>query len=129
MREPRILKVLEKYRAKNLRVPIIVEGRNDVNMLRRLDFRGGEIITMNSGNSLVAFTEEVAKEFREVIILTDFDRRGGRQMRVEFERLFVSLGVHADTYLWEFLYRSGGIRSVEELGYAQEKAKQRLLQQ
>ncbi len=60
MSGPRILKILERYRLKNSRVPIIVAGRHDTNSLRRIDFPG-EIITINSGSSLVTFSDNIAR--------------------------------------------------------------------
>lgn len=60
----------------NKKVPIIVEGDKDVFSLRKLGIRG-EIITFNSGLSIIDFCDKLVKKYKEVIILTDWDRKGG----------------------------------------------------
>lgn len=112
----KVLKTLEKYRAKNKEVPIIVEGRNDKGSLRRIEFPG-DIIILNGGNSLVNFSENVAEENDEVIILTDFDRKGV-DLKNTIERYMSGLGCQVDTKLWETIRRYGNIRTIEELPFA-----------
>ncbi len=116
MPENRVLKTLEKYRIKNQDVPIIVEGKNDLGCLRSLDFEGN-IIILNSGNSLVNFSENVAESNDEVIILTDFDRKGV-EIKENLQRYMMGLGCHVDTDLWDTLRRYVPIRTVEELPFA-----------
>ncbi len=53
---------------------IIVEGKRDIFSLRRLGIEGNFEIATNT--SLYNFTETVAKIGNEVIVLTDWDRRG-----------------------------------------------------
>lgn len=55
-------------------VPIIVEGMDDVNALKRLEIEG-QFQKVSSGNSLLNFVESLSNS-KEVIILTDFDRTG-----------------------------------------------------
>ncbi len=116
MPENRVLKTLEKYRIKNQDVPIIVEGRNDLGCLRSLDFQGS-IIVLNSGNSLVHFSENVAETNDEVIILTDFDRKGV-EIKKNLQMYISGLGCRVDTALWETLRKYVPIRTVEELPFA-----------
>lgn len=116
MPENRVLKTLEKYRTKNEQVPIIVEGRNDMGCLRTLDFQG-DIIIVNGGNSLVNFSENVAQENEEVIILTDFDRKG-IEIKEHLMRNMPGLGCHVDTTLWDTIRKYVPIRTVEELPFA-----------
>ena len=56
-------------------VPIIVEGRKDVKALRKIGIEG-KIIKLNSGKSIVNFCEDVARDYDEVILLLDWDRKG-----------------------------------------------------
>ena len=57
-------------------IPIVVEGQNDVNVLRRLAFCG-DIIAAKKRKSFLALVTEVEKlDTEEVILLMDFDRRG-----------------------------------------------------
>ncbi len=116
MPENKVLKTLEKYRVKNEEVPIIVEGKNDVGSLRKIEFPG-DIIILNGGNSLVNFSENVAKENDEVIILTDFDRKGVT-LKKTIQKYMIGLGCQVDTQLWDTIRRYGNIRTIEELPFA-----------
>jgi len=72
-----ILKLLEKLTKESMKgVPIIVEGRNDVNALHKLGLEG-DIILASSGKSFLDVLGEVEERGkREVILLMDFDRHG-----------------------------------------------------
>jgi 5S rRNA maturation endonuclease (ribonuclease M5) len=78
--------VLEELRALNSKIPIIVEGEADVRALRHLGMEG-EIISMNKGQTLFNFCEDLAKKYSKVIILTDWDRKGGHLNKVLSENL------------------------------------------
>ena len=69
-------KALEELRAANETNPIIVEGDKDIEALRILDITG-TIVSLNAGMSLPNFCDKIASEYEEVILLTDWDRRGG----------------------------------------------------
>ena len=69
-------KVLFELIEENKKIPIIVEGDKDVFSLRRLGITG-EIITTNSGLSIIDFCDKIAKDYKEIILLTDWDRKGG----------------------------------------------------
>ena len=75
-------------------VPIIVEGKRDTKALRSLGI-AGEIIELNQGVGIVEFCETVARTHRKVILLTDWDAKGGKLFRALAE-LFKSLGVKVD---------------------------------
>jgi 5S rRNA maturation endonuclease (ribonuclease M5) len=75
--------------------PIIVEGRRDTKALRSLGVRG-EIIELNQGVGIVEFCESVARAHREVILLTDWDAKGGKLFRALAD-CFKSLDVKADS--------------------------------
>lgn len=111
--EPKVITLMEKYIEKNTRIPIIVEGKNDVNSLRRINF-AGEIIPVNLGSSLLNFSENIANLYDEVIILTDFDRKG-RLLKENLVKYLNGAGSKADTYLWEYLLKMSPISTVEEL--------------
>ncbi len=70
-------RVLDKLRKKNLTVPIIVEGKKDVNALRRLGFKG-RIIKIKTSKTVFRMIESLRGSHDEVIILTDWDRAGSR---------------------------------------------------
>lgn len=68
--------VLTELVEENRHVPVIVEGDKDTQALRKLHLTG-EIIQYNKGMSLAAFCDRVCQTFDSVILLTDWDRRGG----------------------------------------------------
>jgi 5S rRNA maturation endonuclease (ribonuclease M5) len=74
--------------------PIIVEGRRDTMALRSLGV-GGKVIELNRGDGIVEFCESVARTDREVILLTDWDAKGGKLFRTLAE-LFKSMDVKVD---------------------------------
>ncbi|MFQ5758516.1 MAG: toprim domain-containing protein [Candidatus Bathyarchaeia archaeon] len=77
-RVEKITELLERLVEKSANgVPIIVEGRNDVDALRRLTIKGDIIAAKTSGRSLLDVLREVRERgAQEVILLMDFDRRG-----------------------------------------------------
>jgi dTMP kinase len=60
----------------NNSVPVIVEGVKDRRALRKLGLTG-KIITINKGMSLSDFSDWISEQYEKVIILSDWDRRGG----------------------------------------------------
>jgi 5S rRNA maturation endonuclease (ribonuclease M5) len=80
-----IEKNIEELKIMNECMPIIVEGKKDVAALRFLGC-SGVIITVNKGVSLTEFCDRIAQLYDTVILLTDWDRKGGslckRMMRL-----------------------------------------------
>ncbi len=74
----KITELLERLAKKSASgVPIIVEGRNDMEALRKLAIKGEVITAKTFGRSLLDVLREVRKQdAQEVILLMDFDRRG-----------------------------------------------------
>lgn len=74
----KILQLLERLGKETVKgVPIIVEGKNDVHALQKLDVKGDFILAKTSGKSFLDTLSEVEKkEKQEVILLMDFDKRG-----------------------------------------------------
>lgn len=87
--------VLNELKAINADLPIIVEGESDVKALRELGFKG-EIIQINRGQSLFNFCEEIARKHSRVVLLTDWDRKGGHLCRLLSEGLKAN-DVHFNT--------------------------------
>ncbi len=82
-----LIDLVEELKGANLEAPVLVEGRKDVASLRALGLEG-EILVINTGKTLFVRSEEIAREFKKVIILTDWDRRGGqlaRKMKEDLE--------------------------------------------
>ena len=90
----RLLEVLEELAEANETVPILVEGKRDVTSLRLLACRG-VIEPINQGAPLFTLCEGLATKTKAVILMTDWDRKGG----VLYETLQASLtacGVKVD---------------------------------
>lgn len=68
------------------REPVIVEGARDVAALKKLGITKN-VHPLNKGKSVFGFCEDLAKKSRSAVILTDWDRRGGRLARMLREGL------------------------------------------
>ena len=95
---------------KNHSIPIIVEGKKDKISLQNLGIEG-KIIIYNKGKSLTDFCDWIAKSNAEVIILTDWDRRGGMLCHRMME-LFNGRVVY-DTAFREIFAKNTMIKTVE----------------
>ena len=82
----KIEKVLAELIALNDFVPVIIEGESDRRALRELGLEG-IIIKINVGHSIFNLCEEIARKYTDVIILTDWDRKGGHLSRLLQEAL------------------------------------------
>ncbi len=72
---------------------IVVEGRKDVNSLISLGIKGE--IKLASQQPLLEFTEQLSKRSKEIILLTDWDRKGGIMARKIIQYL-LSYGIMPD---------------------------------
>lgn len=67
-------------------LPIIVEGQKDEKALRDLGVEG-IIVRLNVGDSVFKTCEDLSRTHRKVILLTDWDRRGGHLAKLLREGL------------------------------------------
>jgi len=81
-----LTKVLNELKEENVDKPIVVEGSRDEKALRELGVIG-EIIQINQGLHIFNLAEQLAMQYNEIIILTDWDRRGGMLARSLSEAL------------------------------------------
>jgi len=70
-------KILDDLRDKNIDVPIIVEGDKDIEALKKLNIKG-IILSLNKGISIINFCDLIANKYKKIIILTDWDKKGGQ---------------------------------------------------
>ncbi len=73
--------VIAELAEANEAAPVIVEGERDVKALRALGL-AGEIVALNRGTTVFNFCERLAAEHHAVILLTDWDVRGGQLARL-----------------------------------------------
>ncbi len=68
--------ILELQQMSDTGALIIVEGKRDRKALRALGITGA--IMLGTKKSILVFCEEVAREYHNVIILTDWDKKGDK---------------------------------------------------
>lgn len=102
-RAERLLFVLSDLARLNEKMPIIVEGKKDLSALRRLGLKG-EIITLNDGRGLYEFCETVYSKYRDIVILTDWDKKG--------ESLFTSLSGELSGLSGPYSYIRDSLKSI-----------------
>ncbi len=107
-----VQKALSELIEENKATPVIVEGEKDIDALRKLGLKG-EIITLNSGVTLIDFCDKIAEKYEEVIILTDWDRKGGFLYRT-IERNLEGR-VKVNTYFREVFSKNVMSRTLEGL--------------
>jgi 2,5-diamino-6-(ribosylamino)-4(3H)-pyrimidinone 5'-phosphate reductase len=96
---------------------IIVEGRNDVETLRRLGVDGKIITAKTGGRTQLDVIREVEESgAKEVIVLLDFDRRGREWTRV-FKQRLEKARIKPNLTFWNELIRFAGrdVKDVEGL--------------
>ena len=74
-RAERLKEVIQALYEVNKRIPIIVEGKRDVNALRKIGFVG-DIIILHGGKGLYEFCEDISEKFHRIILLMDWDEKG-----------------------------------------------------
>lgn len=79
-------KLIDELIQENSETPVIVEGKKDENTLRRLGLKG-PIIRLNKGISVFSMCEDISRVHKKVILLTDWDRRGGHLAKLLREAL------------------------------------------
>ena len=73
----KIENAIEELKELNKTIPIIVEGPKDVEALHSMGI-DGEIITIYKGMEIANFCDFIAANYKEIIILTDWDKQGWR---------------------------------------------------
>ena len=111
----KLLEVIEELKIEAEEKPIIVEGKRDVESLEKLGVEGTFIIIAKTPIYLIA-DELVRKRVKEVILLTDFDRRG-RMLAKAIVEEFRHRGIKVNTKISHeiFIYTNSGIRDIESL--------------
>ncbi len=105
-------KILFELQEANTTIPIIVEGAKDIRALRRLNMPG-ELIKVNTGESLANFCDLIAEQYTNVILLLDWDRKGGFLCGNILKNL--EGRVHCNTLFRERIARTAIIKKVEGL--------------
>lgn len=75
-----LLQIIGRLKRSNDEYPVIVEGRKDERALKRIGL-SGVILKLDKGDSIFNFCENLRGQYEKVVILTDWDRKGGRLAR------------------------------------------------
>lgn len=105
-------KALSELIDENRNIPIVVEGDKDIQALHKLEVNG-IIISVNSGVSLTDFCDTLAQDYKDIIILTDWDRKGGYLCHTIMKNL--EGRVKCNTYYRKVFAKNSVIRTVEGL--------------
>ena len=105
-------KALSELIDENRNIPIVVEGDKDIQALHKLEVNG-IIISVNSGMSLTDFCDTLAQDYKDIIILTDWDRKGGYLCHTIMKNL--EGRVKCNTYYRKVFAKNSVIRTVEGL--------------
>jgi 5S rRNA maturation endonuclease (ribonuclease M5) len=99
----------------NKEVPVIVEGSRDIASLRAIGLTG-EILKINTGKTLIYTCDDISKKYKRIVILTDWDRKGGTLARF-LRDCFESSGVKPEMEIRAILARlcKKDIKDVESL--------------
>jgi len=111
----RVEEIFEELCFFNETIPIIVEGKKDELALRKIG-ANGEIIKLNTGQTILNFCEEIARKYTEVIILPDWDSKG-KQLFTKLIQNFKYNNVKTVKKFWREFKRfcSKEVREVEYL--------------
>ena len=90
---------------------IIVEGKKDKAALEKLGIPGSRITALNQ-RPIFVVAEAVARDYREVAILTDLDSEG-KKLYGSLSTLLQRLGVRVDNSFRNFLFKSTKLRQIE----------------
>jgi 5S rRNA maturation endonuclease (ribonuclease M5) len=114
----KILKLLERLATELTKgTPIIVEGRNDIKALHKLDLEGDIISAKSSGKSFLDVLGEVERRGkREVILLMDFDRQG-KEWTNRLTRRLEEMRINPNLLFWKSLLSLVGhdVKDIEGL--------------
>ena len=114
----KILQLLERLGKEAAKgAPIIVEGKNDVQALQKLDVNGDFILAKTAGKSFLDTLSEVQKkEKQEVILLMDFDKRG-KEWTKRLTQHLEKMRIKPNSFFWKELLSLVGreVKDVEGL--------------
>lgn len=111
----RVLKVIDELEVLSEEMPVVVEGLRDVEALGLLSVKKN-VMSLSRGISVFAFCESLMREWDSVLILTDWDRKGGRLARKLKEAIEANGGKPVETIRTQLAYLTKKeIKDIESL--------------
>ena len=126
----KIQNLLDRIEQKSAKgIPIVVEGKNDVDALRKLGITGNLVLAKTSGKSFFDVQDEIEQTSkREIILLFDFDRRG-KEWTNRLARCLEEMKITPNLVYWKMLMGLVGrdVKDIEGLATYIENFKDRVL--
>lgn len=104
-----LLEIIERIKQED--ILIVVEGKKDKRALEQFEIKN--IIVLN-GKDLWNRLEEIATEKKEVLILTDFDRKG-KELYGKITKYLDKLGMKVNKKYREFFQKKTKLSHIEGL--------------
>jgi len=129
-KEEKILQILASLAEQSSNaIPIIVEGKKDIEALRALNIEGPILTAKTGGRSFMEFVSEIEKlGAKEIVLLLDFDRRGKKwtkRLRQYFEKTEIKPNI---AFWLELLSLVGSeVKDVEGLATYMETLKSKIV--
>jgi len=100
-KEEKLLQILERLAEESAKgIPIIVEGKKDIEALRTLSVKGKIISAKTGGKHLIDVISELeSASTSEVILLLDFDWRG-KELTKKLQRHLERTGIKINIAFW-----------------------------
>ena len=98
-----VMKAIDELEAMSEQMPVVVEGLRDVEALRLLGIEKN-VVSLSRGMSIFALCESLSKDWDSVLILTDWDRKGGRLARKLREALMANGAKPIETIRTQLAY-------------------------
>ncbi len=128
-KDEKILHILERLAEEAIRgIPIIVEGKRDIEALRTLSIEGRIISAKTGGKRFLDVVSEIEKTCaKEVILLLDFDRRGTEWTK-RLKQHLEKVGIKPNTTFWLELSKFVGteVKDIEGLASYMETLKSKI---
>ncbi len=102
-----LLEIIEKLKQEEF--IILVEGKKDKNALEQLEIKNSIVL---NGKDLWNRLEEIAKEEKEILILTDFDKKG-KELYGKITKHLDKLGVKRNKKYREFFQKRTKLSHIE----------------
>jgi len=113
------LHIIEIIREYSEGAPVVVEGKKDVEALNACGIF--DVVSVNAKGGPVGTIEFLEERgVNEIIILTDYDRRG-EQLHTRLRELAISAGISVNEDLRKKLHETTHVKYVEDLARILEK--------